>query len=216
MRLIGHRGGRGFGTDNTLEAMTRAAREGVREIETDIRMTADGELVICHDALVRGHVVSHITYKELIKHAPERPLLRDILENLAGWVSFDLEVKDASMKALAEMLESYSLDSDTLITSFSAVFLEGLKALYPQVRTGHLYRVPYGQARKLENAVEIGAHVVLPYISSISEEMVRDAHDLGLEVIAWTVNEQKDLNKLRGWGVDGVITDHYLDMKSRL
>jgi len=216
LRLIGHRGGRGFGTDNTLEAMTQAAREGVREIETDIRMTADGELVICHDALVRGHAVSHVTYEELIKHAPERPLLRDILENLAGWVSFNLEVKDASMRTLAEMLESYSLDSDTLITSFSATFLEGLKALYPQVRTGHLYRLPYGQDRKLENAVEIGAQVVLPYVSSISEEMVLDAHDLGLEVVAWTVNERKDLNKLMGWGADGVITDHYLDLKSML
>ncbi|HEY5530860.1 MAG TPA: glycerophosphodiester phosphodiesterase family protein, partial [Candidatus Anoxymicrobiaceae bacterium] len=66
------------------------------------------------------------------------------------------------------------------------------------------------------NAVEIGAQVVLPFVSSISEEMVVDAHDLGLEVVAWTVNEEKDLNKLKGWGVDGVITDHYLDMKNML
>jgi glycerophosphoryl diester phosphodiesterase len=54
--------------------------------------------------------------------------------------------------------------------------------------------------------------VVLPYFNSISKELVTDAHGYGLEVYAWTVNDEKDLSKLQQWGVDGVITDRYLDL----
>lgn len=213
LRLIGHRGGRGFGTDNTLEAMENAARAGVRSIETDVRTTADGELIICHDATVWGHVVRRATLEELRKHAPERPLLREVLEDLAGWVSFNIEVKDASMKALSETLMEYSLDIDTLVTSFSSAYLDGFKSIFPHVLTGYLYRMPYGNERKLESAVETGAEVVLPHFNAISEGLVHEAHELGLQVYAWTVNDEKDFEKLRGWEVDGVITDRYLDLK---
>jgi glycerophosphoryl diester phosphodiesterase len=213
LKLIAHRGGRGFGTDNTLEAMEEAARNGIRMIETDVRMTADGELIICHDATVWGHVVRRTNLDELRKHAPERPLLSEVLERLAGWVTFNIEVKDASMRALEEMLDTYSLKSDTLISSFHTRFLDGLKALFPKIRTGYIYRMPYGQEKKLESAMDIGAEVILPHFNSISEQLVKDAHDYGLEVYAWTVNEDKDLKKLQEWGIDGVITDRYLEIK---
>lgn len=216
MKLIAHRGGRGFGTDNTLEAMEAAVRVGVRMIETDVRMTADNELIICHDATVWGRSVGRTSFDDLKKIAPERPLLAEVLERLAGWVTFNIEVKDASMKALATMFAAYSIEGDTLVSSFSAEFLKGFKTSFPSVRTGHIYRLPYGHDKRLENAVEIGVEVVLPYFNSISEELITDAHGFGLEVYAWTVNEEKDFRKLQQWGVDGVITDRYLELQALL
>jgi len=216
LKLIAHRGGRGFGTDNTLEAMEAAVRAGVRMIETDVRMTADNELIICHDATVWGRSVGRTSFDDLKKIAPERPLLAEVLERLAGWVTFNIEVKDASMKALATMFAAYSIEGDTLVSSFSAEFLKGFKTSFPSVRTGHIYSLPYGHDKRLENAVEIGVEVVLPYFNSISEELITDAHGFGLEVYAWTVNEEKDFRKLQQWGVDGVITDRYLELQALL
>jgi glycerophosphoryl diester phosphodiesterase len=216
LKLIAHRGGRGFGADNTLEAMEAAVRAGVRMIETDVRITADNELVICHDPIVWGRPVGRTSFEDLKKIAPDRPLLSEVFERLAGWVTFNIEVKDASMEALATMFEAYSIEGYTLVSSFSAEFLEGFKALFPAVRTGHVYRLPYGHEKRLENAVEIGAEVVIPYFNSISEELVADAHGFGLEVYAWTVNEEKDFRKLQQWGVDGVITDRYLELRRLL
>jgi glycerophosphoryl diester phosphodiesterase len=216
LKLIAHRGGRGFGTDNTMEAMEAAVRAGVRMIETDVRMTADNELIICHDPIVWGRPVSRISFDDLRKIAPDRPLLSELLERLAGWVTFNIEVKDASMKALATMFEAYNIEGGTLVSSFSAEFLEGFKTLFPNVRTGHVYRLPYGHDKRLENAVEIGAEVVLPYFNSISEELIADAHGFGLEVCAWTVNDEKDFRKLQQWGVDCVITDRYLELQQLL
>lgn len=207
MRLIAHRGGRGFGLDNTIEAMEEAARRGIRAIEIDVRMTADGMLVVCHDPVVWGHVVSRMTYEELRRHSPERPLLRDVLERLAGWVCFDVEVKSASMSALVETLRDYNVARDVLVTSFSAEYLDGLREVYPETRTGYLYRMPYGEERRLEHAMRIGAEVILPHYSLVSEGLVRDAHEYGLEVCPWTVNNERDLDRLAGWGVDAAITD---------
>jgi len=55
--------------------------------------------------------------------------------------------------------------------------------------------------------------VVLPHFNSIDEELVERAHGLGLEVYAWTVNNEHDLVRLADWGVDGVVTDRYLEFK---
>lgn len=216
LKLIAHRGGRGFGKDNTLEAMESAARSGVRMIEADVRITADGELVVYHDAMVWGRMVSRLTAEELRRFSPESPLLREVLESLAGWVSFNIEVKDASINALQELLDAYSLEGDTLVTSFSAKFLDGFKSMFPGTRTGYIYRMPYGQDRRLENAMDLGAEVILPYYNSVSRELVADAHDYGLEVYAWTVNDESDFLKLLEWGVDGVITDRYFELQSVL
>ncbi len=216
MRLVAHRGGRGFGKDNTLEAIEEAVRAGVRMIETDVRMTADGELVLCHDPTVWGRAVSRMTAAELARHAPERPLLRDVLESLAGWVAFDIEVKDASMSVLVELLTAYRIEDDTLVTSFGARFLDGLKEMFPRVRTGYVYRMPFPQEKKLETAMDIGAEVILPYFNGIDEELVSNAHEFGLEVYAWTVNDDADFEKLRGWGIDGIITDRFVELRALL
>jgi glycerophosphoryl diester phosphodiesterase len=216
LRLIAHRGGRGFGTDNTLDAMEGAVRARVPWIETDVRATADGQLMICHDSMIWGHIVGRTTYAELHKHAPERPLLHEVLERLAGWVMFNIEIKEADPAQVASMLDSYDMALDTVVTSFDWDIIEGYKNASASTVTGHLYRVTYNHGRKIRRCLEVGASVIAPYFSSVSRRLVDDAHDAGLEVCAWTVNDEGDFRKLHSWGVDSIITDHYLQMKELL
>ena len=216
MKLIAHRGGRGFGTDNTLEAMESAARAGVRMIETDVRLTSDGEIIICHDATVWGHVVKRTPYAELKIHSPARPRLSEVLERLAGWVRFNIEIKDAPARDVADLLEIYGIALDTVVTSFDKDILAAYKECCPSALTGLLYRMPYGQDRKLRRTHDLGAEIVAPYFNSIDQKLIAEAHDLGLEVYAWTVNDEDDFRRLHGWGVDAIITDHYLQMERLL
>jgi len=214
--LIAHRGGRGFGLENTLAAMEAAVRAGVRWIETDIRQTLDGELVICHDATIWGHVVGRTAYETLKKHAPERPLLGDVLEKLAGWVRFNIEVKDADARAVGEMLEAYDIASSALVTSFDMDFLRPFRELFPDIDTGFLYRMSVPRERKLDAAAAVGARVILPYFPNFDAGLVEQAHARGLEIYAWTVKQMTDFRRLREFGVDGVITDIYLDIEKEL
>lgn len=213
MYLIAHRGGRGFGIDNTIEAMENAVRAGVRSIETDVRMTQDGKLIICHDALIWGHLVSRTSYEDLMKYAPERPLMADVLESLAGWVRFNFEVKDAQVSEVGRLLEAYRIDDSVIVSSFNLDFIDEFKAEFPNIDTGYLYRIWYGDEQKLHNAYAAGARMILPQYHSISEELVEHAKKHNLEVVAWTVDRDEDLVKLVDWGIDGVITDRYTAFK---
>ena len=216
MKLIAHRGGWGFGNDNTLEAMEKAAGSGVRMIEPDVRATADGQLVICHDATVSGHVVNRTTYDELKRHAPDRPLLVEVLNRLASSVAFNLEIKDAPVRAVGETIETYGIESRTLVTSFEDSFLCEFRKEFPGVRIGYLYRMSYSLDEKMDNATATGAEVLLPFFHSVDPELVYLAHQKGLDVYAWTVNNEEDLDRLYGWGVDAVITDRFGDLKRAL
>ena len=53
-----------------------------------------------------------------------------------------------------------------------------------------------------------GYDVVSPIATSVTPGMVAEAHQLGLPVIPWTVNEPADMNALMDLGVDGLITDY--------
>jgi len=216
LKLIAHRGGRGFGDDNTLEAMEKAVGSGVRMIETDVRVSADGQLVICHGATVSGHIVSRITYDELKRSEPERPLLVEILNRLANSVAFNLEIKDAPVRAVGETIEMYGIEKRTLVTSFDDSFLCEFRKEFPGVRIGYLYRMSYSRDGKMDNASATGAEVLLPFLHSIDPELVYLAHQEGLDVYAWTVNNEEDLDRLYELGVDAVITDRFVDLKRAL
>lgn len=192
--------------------MEKAVRAGVRAIETDVRATADGQLLICHDATIWGRVVRRATFDELRRCSPERPLLSEVLERLAGWVTFDIEIKEAPAREVGEMLELYGIAHDVTVTSFDRDEIVAYKTYFPGAATGFLYRMPYGREKKIELALEAGAGILAPHFNSIDHSLVREAHGEGLEVYAWTVNDEHDFRKLHSWGVDGVITDHYLRM----
>ena len=56
-------------------------------------------------------------------------------------------------------------------------------------------------------AKEVGADIVSPYWEELSNELVAEAHDLGMKVVPWTVNDPKKMNMLLDMGVDGMISD---------
>lgn len=57
-------------------------------------------------------------------------------------------------------------------------------------------------------AAALGAHVVSPHLPWCDKEFVDRAHDLGLGVLTWTVNEEADLHRMIEAGVDGIVTDY--------
>jgi glycerophosphoryl diester phosphodiesterase len=59
----------------------------------------------------------------------------------------------------------------------------------------------------IKAAQAIGADVVSPYWEELSNEMVNEAHELGMKVVPWTVNSPEKMNMLINMGVDGIITD---------
>jgi glycerophosphoryl diester phosphodiesterase len=211
LRLIGHRGGRGFGPENTLQALRAAIDFGVEMIETDVRSSRDGVPVIHHSPFLGIHLLNHLNMSEIRQKAPEIPTLEEYLHLAAGKCSLNLEIKRCDVAILAEVMSWVSTTFPFLISSFDTDFLEDFKRTGFPAHTGLISQYDLDAARAVREAHDCGADMILPVSFYASESLTRAAHRAGLMVIPWTVNNTDMLQTMITMGVDGVITDYYED-----
>jgi glycerophosphoryl diester phosphodiesterase len=93
-----------------------------------------------------------------------------------------------------------------LLSSFSTGALIAAQDAAPQLQRAHLFQDPL-PADWLEKCKLVGAIALDANWKSLSESVVKHAHDNGLRVACYTCNEIADAEKLWSWGVDSVITD---------
>ncbi len=209
LRIISHRGGRGFGPENTLESLRGAIRAGVEMVETDVRETADGVLVIHHNPLANSRFIKDFEAAELREVHPDIPTLQEYLELASGRCRLDLEAKSLDIHHLAVAVQQFSSPEQVMITSFNAALLAGLKEEYPEFTAGWVLRLRLEKEEAIELAVKSHFQLLLPRQGLVDDKLVAEAHRQGLLVYAWTVNHVPALHGLVGQGIDGVITDKY-------
>ncbi|MGQ9474836.1 MAG: glycerophosphodiester phosphodiesterase [Actinomycetota bacterium] len=214
--LVSHRGGRGFGPENTLQALRAALDFGVEMVETDVRMTGDGVPVIHHGPFVGFRLITRITAKELRSISPEVPTLREFLDEAAGRTGLNLEVKRCDPDILAGVLREYRFLRPPLVSSFDASFLTLFRRTGFPAELGLLHQYEPVKERLFRQALECGATCILPLYLGVDRELVETAKREELRVVAWTVNSPFMLNTLLEWGVDGIITDDYPRMLAYL
>jgi glycerophosphoryl diester phosphodiesterase len=93
----------------------------------------------------------------------------------------------------------------TILISFDSGTLESVRKLDASIMTGLL--VEELQPDSVKAAVDIGARQLCPRFSSVTAELVAQAHRSDLHVATWTVNDAEDMRKVISTGVDGVMTD---------
>jgi glycerophosphoryl diester phosphodiesterase len=110
--------------------------------------------------------------------------------------AFELEVLDVIAK--------HELENRVIIQSFDHRSLWAIRSVDDNIPLAALTsrRIP-----DLEDLAVQGADIWSPNYRDLSMELIQEAHDLGLRVIPWTINDVNDMSKLITWGVDGIITD---------
>jgi glycerophosphoryl diester phosphodiesterase len=218
---IGHRGAAGYEPENTLRSFQRAVQLGADMVELDVHLCASGELVVIHDDTVDRTTdgsgsVGGMTLGELraldAGKGEKTPTLDEVFTALQGRAAVDVELKGlGTAEPVYELVDGlvrrrrWAL-SDVLVTSFDWGMLEELRSLSDRIRLGPLvYKEPF---RALRFAPEIRAHSVNPFHEYVDAGYVREAHRLGLAVYPWTVNEAADIERVKGLGADGVISDY--------
>lgn len=223
---LAHRGGAAeVGGENTISAFTRAAEIGYRYLETDGRVTSDGVLCAFHDesldrvtdlsgrfedrpwAEVRRAVVGDsgervVTMEELLDAFPDH--------------RFNIDPKmDRAVEPLVEVLRRTNAFDRVCIAGFSDRRLLAFRRLSGGkvcMATG-----PAGIARLglAARSVPVGpfaaACVQLPLTYKgrplLDVRFVRAAHQRGLAVHVWTIDEAEMMHTLLDIGVDGIFTD---------
>ena len=216
VNVIAHRGANRHAPENTLEAFRIAVALGADGIELDVRATADGALVIHHDAhLPDGRAIADTARAELPATVPElgealdacSPILVNIeIKNSEGEPGFD-ESRQIADHVIEELRDRAEPPDRWLISSFDRATVDRVRAL-DGPRTALLTEAPAVDA--LEHLLADGppAHPVWhPWFGDLDDETLARAHAAGVEVNVWTVDGPEPIGAMIDLGVDGICTD---------
>ena len=228
-RVIGHRGAAARAPENTLAGLRCASALGCDWVEFDVRLTADGALVLCHDArldrttdrigLVGAQTLAAIRQCDAGSRfgpdfAGERiPTLDDALALAAELgLGINIEIKAdrgreyATAAAVAAAVQRRGKAAPALLaSSFLPAALAALRAVAPQIPRGVLFRlVPRGWA---ELAGRLGCVSIGADHRRLRPHRVAEIRAAGYQLAAFTVNNPARARVLFGWGVTSVFSD---------
>jgi glycerophosphoryl diester phosphodiesterase len=208
--VVAHRGASATCTENTLPAF-RAARDlGADWVELDVHLLADGNLAVHHDGLLHdGRPLAALAAVDLPAHVP---LLPSALDACAG-MGVNVEVKGdggtarAAAAAVVEVVDRLGAADRVLVSSFDWSAVDRVRALAPDLPTALLAFVVADRAALIGAAVERGCAAVHPHAGLVDGAFAAAAHEAGLAVIVWTVDDPVHMAELVAAGVDGIVTN---------
>lgn len=214
MLKVGHRGAKAYEPENTIRSFKKAIELGVDAVELDVRRTRDGELIVIHDSNVEKTTdgereVGEMTLREIkeinLEKGEKIPTLDEALDFLDGKVKILIELKESGYEEdVYGLVRDKGLKEHVVIVSFKEEALKRIRDLDSEIETGFIY----ARYRKpLKRAFELKTDYVLPLYHFTHSSTVKKAHEMGLKVIVWTINEKEDAEKFVRKGVDGISSD---------
>lgn len=200
--LLGHRGcsGNQAVSENTFAAFDFVLEKGCEGFEFDVRLTACGRAVVCHDAKIDGITVSKANRTQLL----ELPRLEDVFLRYGTkcFLDVELKVKDLEPKLLA-ILRNRLPQCGYVISSFLPEVLLEIKARRSGVPLGLICE----KASQLVKWSKLPVEYVIVHKSLVTHALVEKVHQASCKIFVWTVNQAKAMVKFATLGVDGIISD---------
>jgi glycerophosphoryl diester phosphodiesterase len=234
---MAHRGFSLAGLENTLAAFRAAVELGYSHLETDVHTTSDGELFLLHDRTLDRVTDGHGRIHDLTADQVRRvriggtepvPSFDELVAEFPE-ARFNLDVKDwHSVPSVVAAIERHQVHDRVLIASFSdrrrravlkrlsrrtassagtlvnALFLVLGPLLSVRV-LGFPVRAVLRRALRGVDALQVP--VRYRAIPVVTPGFVRRAHELGLHVHVWTINDPAEMHRLLDLGVDGIVSD---------
>ena len=219
--IIGHRGASADHPENTVAAFAGAREQGADWVELDVRLTADGALIVHHDAwYLDGRTVWDTACDE--RPGPV-PVLDEALDACAG-MGVNIEIKSSPWDLgpghvphvphvadlVLELLAARSgagQEEQVLISSFDLATLDRVRAVDHHVPTGYLVFDLNSAPDAPEVAADHGHDALHPWDPFVDAALVGRCHDRGLLLNTWTVDEHDRIQDLALLGVDGIVTN---------
>ncbi|MEW6401876.1 MAG: glycerophosphodiester phosphodiesterase family protein [Chloroflexota bacterium] len=228
--LFAHRGACAHAPENTLASFRMAFEQGADAIELDAKLSTDGHVMVIHDATVdrttngRGRV-SQLTLAELRAldagsffgeqfRGEKIPSLEEVFESEGQKGIINVELtnyyagRDHLAEKVCELVKRHRLEDRIIFSSFFAYNLKKTAELLPNVPRGLLALDGWKGIWARSFGFMFGDyHALHPYITDVDHQQVQRVHRLKRRVHVWTANSEKDILRLKDWGVDGIFTD---------
>lgn len=221
MLVFAHRGASGHEPENTLLAIKRALAMQVDAIEVDVHLLADGELVVTHDRWLKSQPKAIKRIRDLslaqiksfdVGKGQAIPTLNEVLECINGQCLVNIELKAERtviplMKIMDEAFDKWNFQpSQFLLSSFNHHLLFELKTLNSHLNTGALTAsCPLDYAAFAKRLDAYSVHIDIDFVN---QEFVNDAHERGLKVFVYTVDNEEDIVEMHHLGVDGIFSNY--------
>jgi glycerophosphoryl diester phosphodiesterase len=199
---LGHRGARGLHStpENTLPSFDRALADGCHGFEFDVRLTADGLAVVCHDPQSAGLEIAQARAGQL----PALARLEDVLARYHERAFLDVELKVAGLETLVSAtLRKFPPQRGFVISSFLP---EALRQMHAQDRAIPLGLICETRA-ELSRWKELQVEYVIPHHKLVDPKGISMIRNAGKKILVWTVNDAKAMLHFAQAGVDGIISD---------
>ena len=217
--IYAHRGASGYAPENTFAAFDKALAMPIDGIETDIRATSDGVLVLLHDATVDrttngSGAVAGMPLADLQQldagsrfsadFAGQRvPTLAAFLDRYADRTNFWLEIKAAGVEpALAAMITERRLHDRVQFTSFQFDSLQRLRAATPEASLAFLTRELAADTLTLCKSINVAQISI--HNSTLTPEVMAAVRSAGMDVRTWGIVDRETLRRVLAMGVYGL------------
>jgi glycerophosphoryl diester phosphodiesterase len=221
--ITAHRGASLVAPENSLSAVRRAIADGATHVEVDVQRTADGVLVLNHDAdLMRVAqvplVITQSTYEQLravdiggrfgAEFAGERlATLDDVIQAARGSVKLVVELKSYKGDAtrlvadVVQALRDQGLTGDSVVMSLKYDEVREVKRRAPEIVSGFVASASLGDILQLD------ADFLAISKSQATDARIAAAHAQGKQVYVWTVDDPREMSLMIDRGVDNIITN---------
>ena len=199
---LGHRGARAVKSipENTIASFHRALADGCDGFEFDVRVTADGEAVICHDPKSGKVEIAQAKADQL----PRLARLEEVLSAYGERAFLDIELKVPGVEKIGlGLLRKHPPRRGIVVSSFLPEVLESLYRLDTNIPLGLICDTE----TQLRFWTEISCQYVIPHHKLLTPMLLGRMRDAGKKVLVWTVNSRADMQRFADWGVDGIISD---------
>jgi len=228
--IFAHRGASASAPENTIAAFELALAQGADGIELDAKLSADGTVIVIHDATVDRTTGAHGRVKDLslaelralnagsffsAKFSTEKiPMLEEVFEALGKKTFTNVELtnyntpRDHLVESVCMLVKKFNLQKRVMFSSFYASNLSKARSYLPEVPCGLLAFPGLLGAWARSFGFAFGKYTALhPNTRDVTPQQVQRVHRLKGRIQVWTVNAGADMRRLFGWGVDAIFTD---------
>ncbi|MFH7016566.1 glycerophosphodiester phosphodiesterase [Flavobacterium sp. FlaQc-47] len=220
MLKIAHRGAKGYEPENTLRSFQKALDLDADGIELDVHLSSDGHIIVIHDETIdrttnaKGFVntFSLAELKSfLIDGQYKIPTLDEVftLVNKKCLINIELKGLGTASKVVA-LIEEYISGKNWnyknfIVSSFDWDLLQETSNLNSNIPIGVLTEEDLDTA--LAFAEKIKAYSIHPDYQLLNAENVKQMQEKGFLVFPWTVDKEEDIQRIKSYNVDGIISD---------
>jgi len=223
--IIAHRGDKKLYQDNTLLSFQKAIEAQAAYVELDVHLTKDKEIVVIHDYSTKstGGGVDYLIAQTDLKilktvdmgQGERIPTLRQVFEICKGKIGVQVEIKVHGVaQKLLELIKEFNMEDDVLISSFQHGEIADFKRIAPNIPAATLeptkssaLKATFSREIFVKNAQNLKADGIHPFTKFVNAKLCRKAHEAGLFINPWTVDDSKEWRRIIDAGVDGIITN---------